>query len=175
MSIKKPMKRVTASSVVRGTKIKGRSRVSTVRTEELVDRLMRAADIAMLHEVKSEADRMKKGIRDNTLGLPALAQSTIDRKGSDVPLVDTGEYVNSIEVGVENIGKVKRYKVAPREGLHSEAQISYQKLGAVHEYGTSKIPARPHFRPTAIKISSRAGEIANRISGAISKRLAQGK
>jgi len=44
--------------------------------------------------------KMKEGITTKSLDLAENAQSTIDQKGSDTPLIDTGQMVNSINYEV---------------------------------------------------------------------------
>lgn len=71
-----------------------------------------------------------------------LRQSTIDRKGSDVPLVDSHQLVDAIyrdgtTVSVENSAR-------------DDSPLSNLELAIVQEYGTKDkhIPARPVWRET---------------------------
>lgn len=71
-----------------------------------------------------------------------LKQSTIDRKGSSTPLIDSGELLDAIYreetmVSVED---------TPRE----DSGLTNKELAMVHEYGTKDkhIPARPIWRKT---------------------------
>jgi len=71
-----------------------------------------------------------------------LKQSTIDRKGSSTPLIDSGELLDAIyreetTVSVED---------TPRE----DSGLTNKELAMVHEYGTKDkhIPARPIWRKT---------------------------
>ena len=97
---------------------------------------MAEADVKMATEAGLEKtcqlieDRAKEAIGndDYIFGWPRLAQSTIDRKGFERPLYETGKLKDSIGHLVEgNVGYVgTNDPVAP-----------YQ------EFGTSKIPPRP--------------------------------
>jgi len=61
-----------------------------------------------------------------------LAASTLERKNSDTPLLETGEMRDSIQHVAD----------------HHEAHIGSNSDKAVwHELGTSKIPARPFLEP----------------------------
>jgi len=73
---------------------------------------------------------------------PPLAASTVERKGHSQPLIDTGEYVASFAVEVrKKLGRKQIViQVAP-----DNARMAM--LAQIHEYGTSTIPARPHWRP----------------------------
>lgn len=60
-------------------------------------------DIKMVMEVIGDEhkNQIMNGVKSRTLGLEANAQVTIDRKGSDTPLVDTGRLINGIQVKVQ--------------------------------------------------------------------------
>ncbi|RLI81339.1 hypothetical protein DRP04_06355 [Archaeoglobales archaeon] len=86
--------------------------------------------------------KVKETIQQGRQDWPPLKPSTIKRKGSDKPLIDTGKLLNSITHKVEgNIAKV---------GVFGE----YCIVAAVMEYGTTRagrnrnvvIPARPYLR-----------------------------
>ncbi len=59
-------------------------------------------DPEMAYEIWGDSYKtaVQKGVIGQSLGLEENAQSTIDRKGSDTPLVDTGRLINGIEVNV---------------------------------------------------------------------------
>jgi hypothetical protein len=86
------------------------------------------------------ASKLKDYIRSNAVVPPTI------RTASGITLIDTGAYVNAIAVRVVRLpgrgrkgsGKaVVRVVLPPRE----------QKLALWLEYGTSKMPARPHWQP----------------------------
>lgn len=71
-----------------------------------------------------------------------LKQSTIDKKGSDTPLVDTHQLVDAIY----RDGTTVSVEDSPRD----DSSLSNLELAIVHEYGTKDrhIPARPIWRDT---------------------------
>ena len=81
----------------------------------------------------------------------ALAASTVRGKASAEEdgrkLIATGAYIEGIEVfkGMKN-GKAY-YTVRPKPGMHPDAGVTHRVLAAFHEFGTSTMPARPHWRP----------------------------
>lgn len=80
-----------------------------------------------------------------------LADSTVARKAAldqdGRRLIATGEYAYGIEVfrGTKN-GK-RYYTVRPKPGKHIDSGVTHRVLAAFHEFGTSKMPARPHWGP----------------------------
>ena len=71
-----------------------------------------------------------------------LEQSTIDRKGSDVPLVDSHQLVDAIYRDGTT--------VSVEDSARDDSSLSNLELAIVHEYGTKDkhIPARPVWRET---------------------------
>lgn len=71
-----------------------------------------------------------------------LKQSTIDKKGSDVPLVDSHQLVDAIY----RDGTI----VSVEDSTRDDSPLSNLELAIVHEYGTKDrhIPARPVWRDT---------------------------
>lgn len=71
-----------------------------------------------------------------------LKQSTIDRKGSDVPLVDSHQLVDAIYRDGTT--------VSVEDSARDDSPLSNLELAIVHEYGTKDkhIPARPVWRDT---------------------------
>ena len=71
-----------------------------------------------------------------------LKQSTIDRKGSDVPLVDSHQLVDAIYRDGTT--------VSVEDSARDDSPLSNLELAIVHEYGTKDkhIPARPVWRET---------------------------
>jgi phage gpG-like protein len=70
------------------------------------------------------------GNDDYIFGWPKLAQATIERKGFERPLYETGALKNSIEHNVDADGR--------------DAYVGTDDpVAKYHEFGTSKIPARP--------------------------------
>ena len=71
-----------------------------------------------------------------------LKQSTIDRKGSDVPLVDSHQLVDAIYRDGTT--------VSVEDSARDDSPLSNLELAIVQEYGTKDkhIPARPVWRET---------------------------
>lgn len=71
-----------------------------------------------------------------------LRQSTIDRKGSDVPLVDSHQLVDAIYRDGTT--------VSVEDSARDDSPLSNLELAIVQEYGTKDkhIPARPVWRET---------------------------
>lgn len=71
-----------------------------------------------------------------------LKQSTIDRKGSDVPLVDSHQLVDAIYRDGTT--------VSVEDSERDDSSLTNLELAIVHEYGTKDrhIPARPVWRDT---------------------------
>lgn len=92
-----------------------------------------------------------------------LAESTIRRKGSSKPLIDTGEMLNSI---ITEIIDDNTAFVGIKSGTrHSGGKEDTAQIAAVHEFGAlipgGDVPARPFIRPVLEdeKIRSEAEEI----------------
>lgn len=80
-------------------------------------------------------------IENNEYGFP-LAESTVKRKGSATPLIDSGQLVDSIY----REGTSVSVKNTPRD----DSPLTNLELAMVQEYGTKDrhIPARPVWRNT---------------------------
>ena len=86
-------------------------------------------------------DTVTKNIEENRYGF-ANAESTIKRKGSDTPLIATGELVGAIY----RDGTTVSVEDSPRD----DSPLTNLELAIVQEYGTKDkhIPARPVWRET---------------------------
>ena len=71
-----------------------------------------------------------------------LASSTIERKGSDTPLIDSGELIEAIYCD--------KTIVSVADTPRSDANVTNLELAMIQEYGTKDkhIPARPVWRET---------------------------
>jgi len=82
---------------------------------------------------------------------PPLADSTVTKKANAQQdgrrLIATGAYVEGIEVFRGSKNGVPYYTVRPKPGKHPDAGVTHRVLAAFHEFGTSKMPARPHWGP----------------------------
>lgn len=86
-------------------------------------------------------ETITENIETNRYGYD-LKQSTIDRKGSDTPLVDSHQLVDAIY----REGTTVSVEDSPRD----DSPLTNLELAIVHEYGTKDrhIPARPVWRDT---------------------------
>lgn len=87
-------------------------------------------------------NKVEDNIKNNTYGFED-APSTVGRKDSDTPLVDTGELLSAIY----REGTV----VSVRDTLRSDSDLTNKELAIILEYGTKDqhIPARPVWRNTS--------------------------
>lgn len=83
--------------------------------------------------------------------LRRLAERTVEdkvRKREDGrKLIATGEYTYGIEVFKGKRQGETYYTVRPKPGLHPTRRIPHRILAALHEFGTSRMPKRPHWGP----------------------------
>lgn len=86
-------------------------------------------------------DTIVENIESNRYGY-GLEQSTIDRKGSDVPLVDSHQLVDAIYR--------EGTTVSVEDSARSDSPLSNLELAIIQEYGTKDkhIPPRPVWRET---------------------------
>lgn len=82
-------------------------------------------------------EAMQQYIRGQEGNWQPLAQATIDKKHDDTILIETGEMVDSIEVTSQGEDQY----VISATGQRNQEILKY------HEYGTSRMVARPVVRP----------------------------
>lgn len=82
-------------------------------------------------------EAMQQYIRGQEGNWQPLAQATIDKKHDDTILIETGEMVDSIKVTPQGEDQY----VISATGQRNQEILKY------HEYGTSRIVARPVVRP----------------------------
>lgn len=82
-------------------------------------------------------EAMQQYIRGQEGNWQPLAQATIDKKHDDTILIETGEMVDSIEVAPQGEDQY----VISATGQRNQEILKY------HEYGTSRMVARPVVRP----------------------------
>jgi hypothetical protein len=86
----------------------------------------------------------KRHIVADDLGWKSLAAYTIRKKGNDVKLIETGKYI-------QNIASWRQGKVAyvgVKDGI-MYGKVSLGEVARRQEEGTSWIPERPLWKPTA--------------------------
>lgn len=113
---------------------KGFKKVSKKQFKEDMQRL--GEDIA-----EGFKEKVTDNIEKNQFGY-RLAQSTVVRKGSDTPLIDTHELVDAIYRD--------KTVVSVEDSPRSDSSLTNKQLAMVQEYGTKDmhIPARPVWRRT---------------------------
>ena len=82
-------------------------------------------------------EAMQQYIRGQEGNWQPLAQATVDKKHDDTILIETGEMVDSIEVTPQGEDQY----VISATGQRNQEILKY------HEYGTSRMVARPVVRP----------------------------
>lgn len=97
-------------------------------------------------------------------------------------LIASGEYLNSFTVedlssrehreihGIEGQGFV----VGVRSGIHSGSGLPYRVLARVHEFGTSRVPARPHWRPMSAIYRRRSAELGHMLQERLATAVREG-
>lgn len=107
------------------------------KTEDFISDMQRLGE-----EIAEEfKDKIVENIESNRYGY-TLEQSTINKKGSDIPLVDSHQLVDAIY----RDGTTVSVEDSPR----SDSPLTNLELAIVHEYGVKDkgIPARPVWRET---------------------------
>lgn len=80
-----------------------------------------------------------------------LAPYTVKKKGSATMLIDTGEYLANLKV--VNPEQFHYFVGAVSGEPHGSSGLDMATLADYLEFGTRKMPARPHFRPIALRRS----------------------
>ena len=92
---------------------------------------------AMERSAELVRDRAKEVIGTYDLDWEQLSAATIEKKGADTPLLETGEMRDSIEMEIKH------------SNLESSADIGTNNdHAAFQEFGTAKIPPRPFMGGT---------------------------
>lgn len=100
------------------------------------------------------AEKVKAHIEAQDLNWPALSEVTIANKEGDSKVyVDSGEYLRKIRAKVQPTDADGLLLTVAVEGSHHSG-LSMQELAVILEYGTSKIPARPLWRPSFLEVES---------------------
>jgi hypothetical protein len=91
--------------------------------------------------------RVKKHIQSQDLGWPPLSRETIRKKGHPKIYVDSGAFVSNIKMQVKE-GRFKTTIFVGPTQQSTRTGLTFQQLAAYMEYGTSRMPARPVWRPS---------------------------
>lgn len=88
---------------------------------------------------------------------PKYRQKKIDEGHDERILIRTKEYMESISWGVTH-GRV--WAGVPSRKIHRDSGLLLTVLARIHEFGTSRVPARPLWRPLISSILRRRSEFA---------------
>jgi hypothetical protein len=97
---------------------------------------------------KAVVVKLKSHITRQDLPWEQLAPFTVKKKGHAKIYIETRQYKNSMHAKVRKSGKRALKLVVFPKGTHVASGLPMQELGMYLEYGTSRIPARPIWRPT---------------------------
>ena len=78
-------------------------------------------------------------------------QDKVSAKQDGRKLIRTGDYTYGIEVRKGQRGNVVYYTIRPKPGKHADSELTHRVLAAMLEFGTSKMPKRPHWNPALLK------------------------
>jgi len=103
------------------------------------------------------ADKVRAHIRQQDLSWPPLSAVTVAKKGFKTIYVETSDYYNKINAQLKTgrPGGGMELTVSVR-GRHPSSGMKMQTLGEMLEYGTTKMPARPLWRPTFAELPNMA-------------------
>jgi len=96
---------------------------------------------------KTVRDALKNHIKSNDLPWKKLSPITVRIKGNNKIYIDHGTYMNKIIHSVRPTKDNGLIVVITTRGNHYSG-LSANELAKILEYGTSKTPARPLWRPT---------------------------
>jgi hypothetical protein len=94
------------------------------------------------------------------LGWKKLSDYTVSKKGHPVIYVDSGTYMSSIGVNVEQQGSYDLMISIFPDGYYEERGKEVSEIAFYMEYGTKDMPARPLWRPV-YEASRNMDEIMN--------------
>lgn len=110
---------------------------SAAATVQTLQTGLEAAITLVENTARSEIGELQPAVGPFNAWAP-LAESTVDAKGHDRPLIDTGEMLASFQHEVD------------KRALEAIAGATDEKM-IWHELGTSKMPARPVWGPAAYR------------------------
>jgi len=93
------------------------------------------------------AKRVENNIRRQRIEGPPLAPFTIEKKGHAKKLIDFGVYLRSLKVTPATLSDRGRKVFLIVDVMPLSGDKRPNELWAYMEFGTSTIPARPHWRP----------------------------
>lgn len=135
-----------SNAVLYGDWSKAKQWFSSVRQSPLTEEVKKAAD--SLGQAITE--RIQFHIHEQDLPWPPVSTQTTKRSGKI--LLESGAYVKSISHEVSTAGKFELTVFVSPKGTHPKSGVAMDLLGSYFEYGTSKMPARPLWRPVVNEI-----------------------
>lgn len=122
------------------------SRVSNVLGGISVPRNLDSFERALANLGNAIKKKIELRVNRGDIGWPALSPRTVIRKGHTKIYVETGKFLNSIKVVVRKKSKgIIEVSIKPT-GTNDEG-VSYEDIHRWLEFGTSRMPARPLWRP----------------------------
>jgi len=161
---------------------KSRKRVKTVNN--FIGVFKTSVVAASVDELRIIAEELRDDIIENIerqnfthtiLSEKYLAQKK--KKGLDERiLIASKQYLDSFLVQrIQTSKDGVIYVVTVKDEVHPDSELTYRKLARIHEFGTQKIPARPHWRPTWSKFLRGIRKQNDRIKREILKKIRNSK
>lgn len=93
---------------------------------------------------------------------PEYRQGKVNQRLDPRILIATHEYLDSFVAERDETAPAGtiQFRCGVRPGIHGPSGLRYSVLARVHEFGTSKVPSRPHWRPQAAEYRLRGREFA---------------
>lgn len=156
----------------------------------IMDVLDKAVTVTEKTDVKALADdvaqKLKDKIKSNDFNFNIDHESDYNKRkdassseGAGIPLIDTGEYVRSIEVRETPTG----YTIGVRDDLHPQKRPSNSEplhmrdLAEILEFGYTKYnvnsPPFPHWRPALANLRRRKAALSQELKKKVAKRAQQ--
>lgn len=101
------------------------------------------AALIMKSEAKESKNRLVRKLKDGSYNFQPLAESTKKNRGATPILIDTGSYVDAIDVVKVDFNTVA---VGIKSNKKNGEGVSLVEIGLAHEYGARHLPPRPHWR-----------------------------
>lgn len=137
-------------------------------TEELNKRVNELAD----NYLKTVAENIKSG--KYTGQMPALAESTIRQKSSDLPWIDSGTFVDKLSKAESSQGRNTTVVAGALDDVthhidSSGERISMYQVAIWNEFGTIHQPGRPVFGLTFKDMENKMKGVAKDLNSEIVK------
>jgi len=114
--------------------------VAPVKLNREISKIMENFSTLILQKIRMH-------IISQDLDWPALASSTVMRKGFETIYIDKGSFYKNMVIERKKAGKSTQWQIRPSKRYAKGSGKTYQDLALFLEYGTIKMPARPLWRP----------------------------